>query len=162
MDAFFKKWQQLAFSIRGKGGTIYFIGNGASATMASHFSADMAKNAHIHTQVFFDLAMMTAIANDLSYEQVFSEPLSRRTKPHDMLVAISSSGSSPNVVRGILAAQEKRCTVVTLTAMAPDNKGRTLGDFNCYVPAASYGLAETCHAAILHYWMDSVNKGDEK
>ena len=73
------------------GNTLYLVGNGASASMASHMAADLDKNARVHTEVFTDPALITAIANDLDYTQVFSEPLRRRMSPGDMLVAISSS-----------------------------------------------------------------------
>jgi D-sedoheptulose 7-phosphate isomerase len=136
--------------------TVYLIGNGASASMASHFAADLAKNGHLHTQVFSDLSLITAISNDLGYEHVFAEPLRRRAQPQDMLVAISSSGNSPNLLKAVDVAHEKRLTVVTLSAMQPDNALRQLGDLNVYLGAKTYGLAETAHAAVLHHWMDQV------
>ena len=79
---------------------IYLIGNGASASMASHFAADLAKNADLHTQVFTDTSLMTAIANDLSYDMVFVAPLRRRLKAGDMVVAISSSGQLSQCAQG--------------------------------------------------------------
>lgn len=139
----------------GKAGNIaYFIGNGASAAMASHISADLAKNAYLHTRVFTDLSLITALANDLCYEEVFAEPLRRYLKKGDMLVAISSSGRSANIIRAAREAGNLGGIVVTLSAMKPDNPLRTLGTYNFYVPADTYGLAETSHAAILHFWVD--------
>ena len=122
--------------------------------MASHFAADLAKNAHLHTEVFSDLSLVTAIANDMGYEHVFSEPLSRRAQKGDMLIAISSSGRSPNVLAAVAVARAHRVTVVTLSGMHDDNPLRAAGDLNFYVPATSYGYAETCHSSILHHWMD--------
>ena len=124
--------------------------------MASHFAADVAKNAGIRTNVFTDTALMTALANDLCYEEVYAEQLRWNMKAGDMLVAISSSGNSPNIVRAVKTAQSLNGTVVTLSAMGEDNAIRKLGDLNFYVPAQTYGMAETAHAAILHYWMDIV------
>lgn len=122
--------------------------------MASHFSADLAKNARLHTQVFSDLSLITAISNDLGYEAVFSEPLRRRGQPGDLLVAISSSGRSANILRAVDTARGLGLCVVTLSAMSSDNPLRSKGDVNIYVAADSYGYAETCHAAILHHWLD--------
>jgi DNA-binding MurR/RpiR family transcriptional regulator len=124
--------------------------------MASHVAADLAKNAHVHTEVFSDLSLITAIANDLDYEEVFAEPLRRRMAEGDMLIAISSSGESPNVLRAVEEATRLGGLVVTLSAMRPTNHLRTRGALNLYVPADNYGLAESCHAAILHHWIDSV------
>ena len=73
-----------------------------------------------------------------------------------MLVAISSSGSSPNVLKVIVTAKECGMHVITLSAMRGDNPARSAGNINAYVSADTYGAAETCHAAILHHWMDSV------
>ena len=75
--------------------------------MASHFSADLAKNGNLHTQVFSDLSLITAISNDISYEQVFAVPLAKWAQKGDMLVAISSSGGSPNVLAGAKVATER-------------------------------------------------------
>ena len=155
-DVVFEKWKELTLKIRGNDKTVFFVGNGASASMASHFAADVAKNAGIRTNVFTDTALMTALANDLCYEEVYAEPLRWNMKAGDMLVAISSSGNSPNIVRAVKTAKKLNGTVVTLSAMGEDNAIRRLGDLNFYVPVQTYGLAETAHAAILHYWMDML------
>lgn len=136
--------------------TLFLLGNGASSSMASHFAADLAKNGHLHTQVFSDAALLTAIANDLGVLELFAEPLRRSATTGDLVLFISSSGASPNLLRAAEVAREIGCRLVTLTAMQPDNPLRQLGDLNGWVPASSYGLAETCHAAILHHWMDRV------
>ena len=156
-DTAYRIWQEHTIHIRTQRRTVYLIGNGASASMASHMAADLAKNAHVHTEVFSDLSLITAVANDLCYEEVFSEPLRRRMQPGDMLVAISSSGNSPNILRAVDTALDLKGQVTTLSAMKPENKLRTKGHLNFYVPADTYGMAESCHATILHYWMDRVS-----
>ena len=140
--------------VRSNNKTIYAAGNGASASIASHFAADLAKNGHIHTQVFSDLALITAVSNDIGYDQVFSEPLRRRGQPGDMLVLISSSGNSSNLLAAAETAKLLGVNIVTISAMNADNKLRKYGMLNAYVPAMSYGNAESIHAAILHYWID--------
>lgn len=156
VEAGFRDWLRLTRRLRRARGTIYLVGNGASASMASHMAADLAKNAHLHTQVFSDLSLITAISNDMGYEHVFSEPLLRRARPGDMLVAISSSGRSPNVLAAVKVARNLRVTVVTLSAMGARNPLRRAGRLNFYVPAPTYGYAESCHAVLLHHWMDTV------
>ncbi len=156
-DVAFWEWYEQTSLLRRNGNTVYIIGNGASASMASHIAADLFKNGGVRTDVFSDVALITAMANDLSYEDVFSEPLNMRMDKGDMLVAISSSGMSPNVIRACQLALERGGYVVTLSAMTKNNRLRTLGgDLNFYLPAMSYGLAETCHAALLHYWVDLI------
>jgi len=155
-DVAIHEWKELTLKIRVNDKTIFLVGNGASASMASHFAADVAKNAGIRTNVFTDTALITALANDLRYEDVYAEPLRWNMKAGDMLVAISSSGNSPNIVRAVKVAKSLNGTVITLSAMSEENSIRKLGDLNFYVPAQTYGIAETAHAAILHYWMDII------
>jgi len=149
---------QLSNELKRKKKTLYAIGNGASASMASHFSADLAKNGKIHTQVFSDLSLITAISNDLGYEEVFSEPLKRRGQKGDILVAISSSGNSENILNAVKIAKKLGLEIITLSSMSVKNTLRKSGDLNIYIPAKTYGDAETCHAAVLHYWIDLVIK----
>jgi D-sedoheptulose 7-phosphate isomerase len=154
IEAAFALWTDWTVQIRELKKTIFLIGNGASASMASHVAADLAKNAHVHTEVFTDLALITAIANDLAFQEIFSEPLKRRLVPGDMVVAISSSGRSVNILQAVETTRKLDGKVVTLSAMNSENPLRRLGDLNFYIPAQAYGMAETCHEAILHHWID--------
>jgi D-sedoheptulose 7-phosphate isomerase len=156
IDEAFTHWRDLALATANSANAVYIVGNGASASMASHFSADLAKNGCLHTQVFTDCSLMTAVANDLGYEQVFAEPLRRRGRNGDLLVAVSSSGRSPNVLLAAATARELGISVVTLTGKSTENPLKTAGDINFHVPAETYGMVETCHAALLHWWMDLV------
>lgn len=161
IDVAFGRWTDWTVQIRELKRTIFLIGNGASASMASHVAADLAKNAHVHTEVFTDLALITAIANDLSFQEIFSEPLKRRLVPGDMVVAISSSGRSANILQAVQTTKKLGGKVITLSAMQRNNPLHSLGDLNFYIPAPSYGMAETCHAAILHYWIDRTIQANQ-
>lgn len=155
-DDGFSRWAGWTREVHVSGNTVYFIGNGASASLASHFAADLAKNGHVHTQVFSDICLVTAVSNDISFEEVYAEPLRRRGKRGDLLIAISSSGRSTNILRCVEVARKIGITVVTLSAFSADNPLRTMGHLNAYIPATTYGEAETCHAAIMHCWMDMM------
>jgi D-sedoheptulose 7-phosphate isomerase len=150
----FRRWVALAHDGHARGQRIYFIGNGASAMMASHFAADACKNAGLSALAFNDASLLTAIGNDVSFEEVFALPLGRLARAGDLAIAISSSGNSPNIVRGIEAARTIGMQVVTLTGMRADNRARAAGDLNFYVPADRYGWVECAHQLILHYWLD--------
>lgn len=140
--------------VRDAQGTMHLAGNGASACMASHMSLDWTKNAHVRTTAHNDIAFLTALGNDLGYEHVFSEPLSWFARSGDMLVTISSSGNSPNILRAIAAARTLGLPVVTFTGLKPDNASRQCGDLNFYVKAWSYGVVENAHHVLLHAWLD--------
>ena len=149
-------WLSLTGRVKKADGAIYFIGNGASASMSSHMSLDVTKNGGIKSMAFNDSAFLTAISNDISYESVFSLPLEKFGASRDLLMAISSSGGSPNIVAAAKKAKQMGMSVVTLTGMKPDNPARSLGDLNIYVPAKTYGIVECCHQILVHCWLDRL------
>jgi D-sedoheptulose 7-phosphate isomerase len=148
-------WVAMTHATAERDGQLYIIGNGGSAGMASHMAADACKNGHLRALAFNDAAMLTATANDLAYDQVFALPLQRLARPGDLVIAISSSGNSPNIVRALEASRAIGLESITLTGMRPDNRARTLGDLNFYVDAHRYGWTESAHQIILHHWFDN-------
>lgn len=136
-------------------GVLHFIGNGASASIASHFGLDYFKAGEIRTNTFNDLSALTAFGNDISFEEVFSFPISRTLKEIDMLIAVSSSGNSPNIVKGLQAAKEQGSFLLTLSGMNCDNTIRTMGDINMYFPEMDYGPTECAHTIMLHHILDT-------
>ncbi|MCU1384391.1 MAG: hypothetical protein JWL71_3088 [Acidobacteria bacterium] len=150
----FGRWTQWTQDGHARGQHLYLIGNGASAMMASHFAADACKNATLSAMAFNDPALLTATANDVAFDQVFALPLNRLARPGDMLIAISSSGNSANILRALETAKSMAIRAVTLTGMADDNHARALGDLNFYVPSRRYGWIECAHQLMLHYWLD--------
>lgn len=150
----FARWVAMTRAADERGRSLYFIGNGGSAGMASHMATDACKNGRLRALALNDPTWITAAANDLAYDQVFALGLERLAAAGDLLVAVSSSGNSPNIVKGLEVARVKGLDTVTLSAMRPDNRARSLGDLNFYVPVGRYGWAETAHQAILHHWFD--------
>lgn len=136
------------------GKRILFIGNGGSAGIASHMTIDFAKNGNLRSLCFNDPAALTCLGNDLGYENVFSKQIEIHAVKDDLLVAISSSGRSPNILNAAKAARRLGCKVVTLSGFSPDNPLRTLGDVNCYVASDQYGFVELMHMTILHAVLD--------
>ena len=141
-----------------KGGRLFFIGNGASASIASHQAVDFWKNTRIPALSFNDAALLTCISNDYGYAHVFEKPVELFMTPRDVLVAISSSGESQNIVNAALAARRRKSKILTLTGFRPSNRLKQLGDFNFHVPAAEYGFVEVSHHAILHCMQDMISK----
>lgn len=149
-----EQWCSYTKNLADKDNTIYFIGNGASAMMASHMAADGSKNAKFKALAFNDAAFLTAVSNDECYEQSFATPLARFARAEDMLISISSSGNSPNILKAIDVARKIGLLIITLSGMSEDNQSRKLGDLNFYVPATTYGITECSHQVILHCWLD--------
>ena len=147
-------WVAMTRATQQRDAHLYIIGNGGSAGMASHMAADAAKNGRLRALAFNDPCLLTATGNDIAYDQVFSLPLERLARAGDLLIAISSSGNSPNIVRALEVARRLDVGTVTLSSMRADNRARALGDLNFYVPLPRYGWAESAHQVILHYWFD--------
>jgi D-sedoheptulose 7-phosphate isomerase len=150
----FARWVAMTRTLHEGSGQLFIIGNGGSAGMASHMAADACKNGHLRAMALNDVALLTATANDLAYDQVFSLPLERLARAGDLVIAISSSGNSPNILRAVEAARSIPAEIVTLTGKGADNRARTCGDLNFYVPSPRYGWVECAHQLILHYWLD--------
>lgn len=150
----FGRWVATTHDLQTRGQHVYLIGNGASAAMASHFAADACKNGGLRAQAFNDGVLLTCTGNDLAFDQVFALPLTRFAQAGDMLVAISSSGASANILRALERALEMQLYVVTVSGKGADNPSRTFGDLNFHMPAARYGWIESGHHVVLHYWLD--------
>lgn len=139
-------------------GIVYVIGNGGSSGIASHFSNDLMKALGIGSQTLFDSNLMTCLSNDFGYENVFSYPLRKLLKPDDLLVAISSSGKSKNILKASEVAISCKAPIITLTGFLAENPLRSMGDLNFWVPREDYGLVESAHFFLLHTIIDLWNK----
>jgi D-sedoheptulose 7-phosphate isomerase len=138
------------------GGKFFFIGNGGSASIASHMAADFLKNAGISAMAFNDSSSITCISNDLGYKYVFAKPIEMLAETRDVLIAISSSGKSDNILLGVESARAKNASVITLSGFDKGNPLRKMGKINFYVPSSSYGHVEIAHLSICHCLVDMV------
>ena len=135
-----------------------FIGNGASAAIASHMSTDFWKNGGIRAIAFNDSSVLTCISNDYGTPYLFEKPIEMFADKGDVLFAISSSGKSENILRGVQAAKSTGGHVITLSGFGPDNPLSKLGDITFYVPAQEYGPVEILHHSICHCILDTIMK----
>ena len=138
-----------------RGGKAVLIGNGGSAAIASHLATDMWKNGKLEAVTFNDPSLLTCLSNDCGYEDVFAIALDRFARQVDTVVAISSSGRSPNILNGVEAARRIGCQVVTFSGFDEGNPLRTLGDVNLYLSSHTYGIVEAGHLALLHAMLDA-------
>ena len=150
----------MTMDIKAQNKQIFFIGNGASSTMASHIATDLSKNGELACRTFTDAALLTAMANDNGVSSMFADPLARHAKEGDLLVAISSSGASPNIICAVEMAKLLGVTVVGFSAMSETNPLRQKSDLSFYINTDSYGFAETAHSALLHHWVDLIVEED--
>lgn len=139
---------------------LFFIGNGGSSAIASHMTADFMKNGGMNTYSLYDNAVTTCMGNDYGYEYIFSRPLEFLVRENDLLVAISSSGNSKNIINAIETVKTKKAEVITFTGFDADNKAKQLGDINVYVPSSQYGMVESIHNLILQQIVDMIMERD--
>ena len=150
----FERWVAMTHAAHMGGQSVFLIGNGASAALASHFAADACKNGGLRARAFDDPSLLAATGNDETFGQVFALPLARFGQPGDVLISISSSGRSPNILRALEQARAMQLRIVTLSGRGSDNPSRSFGDVSFYVPCDRYGWIESAHQVILHYWLD--------
>lgn len=135
---------------------IYIVGNGGSAAIASHMAEDYTKNGGIPMLAFNDAPMLTCFANDMGYENVFSSAIGYYAELNDVVIAISSSGRSQNILNAVKEANIKGCKVITFSGFKPSNPLREMGDINFYIPDENYGNVEICHLSLLHCMLDFI------
>ncbi|HCI04391.1 TPA: phosphoheptose isomerase [Patescibacteria group bacterium] len=125
-------------------GTLWFVGNGGSASIAGHQVTDFIRNG-FKAMSPMDYSLITCMANDCGYEQVFSESLNILMEKTDLLITISSSGQSKNILNAAEIATKKGCEIITMSGFKFDNPLRKMGSVNFYAPSNSYRTVESAH-----------------
>jgi len=141
---------------RDAGGRVVFIGNGGSAGIASHLASDLAKAGGIGAVCFSDASQITCLANDYGFENWIAHALRLSCRRGDSLVAISSSGRSPNILNAVAAARRFEMKVVTLSGMDAENPLRRQGDANLWLDSKAYNIVESAHQFWLMMVLDSL------
>jgi D-sedoheptulose 7-phosphate isomerase len=138
------------------GGSVQVIGNGGSAAIADHLCCDWTKGTHVQGHptiksysMTSNVALYSAIANDYGFEKVFSTQIGFNAHKGDLLIAISSSGNSPNILAGVEEAKRIGLKSISLSGFS-GGKLKTACDVSLYVAANNYGVVEDAHQAIMH------------
>lgn len=145
---------QLLTDTRNKTGSVYIIGNGGSAAVASHAVTDFFNIGGLRAMTLHDSSTLTCFSNDYGYEHAFSRRAERLLTKRDVLVAISSSGQSPNIRNTCDAAARREAAVITLSGFKADNPLRSMGNINYWLDSNDYGMVEIGHLFLLHYVAD--------
>jgi D-sedoheptulose 7-phosphate isomerase len=146
----------LLVGLREEGGMLYVVGNGGSASVASHAVTDFLNVGKLRATTVHDSSLITCMANDFGYEAAYARILSILAKPSDVLVAISSSGRSPNIVNAVNAFRNQGGVAITLSGFSSDNPLRGLGHYNIWLDSADYGSVEIGHQFVLHNLADRL------
>ncbi len=145
---------EMIVSLAGTSRKVMLIGNGGSAALVSHTQNDLCASVGIRAMVFNEASLLTALTNDYGYATAFKRLVDLWADPADLLIAVSSSGKSENILQAVQAAIERGCQVITFSGFLSSNPLRTFGDLNFYVASDVYGLVETSHMALMHALTD--------
>ena len=134
------------------GNKVIFLGNGGSAAIASHCAVDLTKNAKIRAISFNEADLITCFANDYGYEEWMAKAVEFYGDEGDVVILISSSGQSENVLRAAEKAKQKGIKVITFSGFKADNPLRQLGSINFWVDCQAYNVVEMTH----HIWILAI------
>ncbi len=139
-----------------RGAGVFSCGNGGSAAIANHLQCDHLKTVRTGTglaprvvSLSANVELLTAIANDIGYEDAFTYQLQSQSGPGDVLVAVSSSGRSPNIVRALTWARHHGLRTIALTGF-DGGDARAVAEVAIHVEATNYGIIEDLHQAVMH------------
>lgn len=146
---------------------VFVCGNGGSLTMSDHFHCDHAKGTHYDAllrpkiEPLTSGSILTAIANDIGYEDVFSFQLSMKACSGDILVAISASGNSPNIISAIKKAKDLNMSVIAFVGFNGGEAAK-LADMVLHVKENNYGIIEDCHQCLMHILAQHIREKNSK
>ncbi len=152
----FLEMKQDVETVHKNGGKTMIMGNGGSASIASHVAVDFSKNAKIRMVNFNEADLITCLANDYGYEHWMTKAIELYGDDGDQVILISSSGKSPNVVNAAKTAQEKEYKVITFTGFDENNPLKSSGDLNFWVNSRAYNIVEMIHQIWLLAVCDAV------
>ena len=138
---------------------VIIIGNGGSAAIASHFAIDLCKNTSLISQCFNDSSLITCLANDYGYENWTKKAIDFYGEKGDVLLAISSSGNSKNILNACKEAKKKKfSSIITFSGFSGDNKLRKMGNINMWVDSSVYNIVENIHQIWLLSAIDFIKE----
>ena len=145
-----------------KNGKVYIVGNGGSASIASHVSVDMAKIARIPSSTFNNSNLITCFANDYGYENWVTEAIKAYMQKNDFIILISNSGKSKNIVNAAKYCKKKSINLITLSGFKKNNPLSKYGKVNFHIESVQYNFVEMSHHIILVYLVDFFAKSKLK
>jgi D-sedoheptulose 7-phosphate isomerase len=155
-EIMFKGVNEILLKVKKNDGRIYFLGNGASAAFANHMALDFSKNGKIMARSLSDSAMLTALANDYSFNSAMTEFLKiESVNCNDFVITISSSGNSGNIINSLDYCRSNNVETLALSGLKNDNKSIELSKNSIYVPMKTYGIVECVHQIFLHLILDN-------
>ena len=145
-------FEELALKTKENDSKIIFAGNGASASISSHGAVDFSKQGKIRAITFNEANLITCLSNDYGYEIWVSEAIKLYANTRDLIVLISVSGESENLIKAAELSKEIGLTTITFTGRSKNNSLSKLGDISFWVDSHAYNIVECIHMI----WITSV------
>ena len=146
------EFKEACIKIKTNNNKLIMAGNGASATIVSHAATDFTKQTKTRALSLSDISLVTAYSNDYGYENWVSEAINSYYTEGDIIVLISSSGTSKNIVNAAMKAKKLGLTVVTFSGFSENNPLKQIGDINFWLPSKAYNIIENTHSI----WITTV------
>ena len=140
-------------------GSLFFFANGGSVGIAEHCSIDYFKIGGFRTEGTLSPAFLTCLSNDFGYSVTIEKYVDRMVREADVCVFISSSGESPNIINGVMAAKGKGCKTIGLSGFNERNRLSELADLSFWVDSDKYNIIENAHQILLLYILDVIVDG---
>ena len=145
--------KKILINVKKNKSKILIFGNGGSAAIASHFSVDLTKNTKIRCANFNEADLLTCFSNDYGYEKWVAKAIEFYADSRDVVIFISSSGKSKNMLNGVLSAKKKKISkIITFTGGARNNPLSKKGHINLWVNSKVYNYIENIH----QFWLLSI------
>lgn len=157
LDEAFKQSVEKLKQVKANRNYVYLIGNGGSSGIVSHGGIDFLNACGFKAQALTDNSLLTCMANDYGYENVFAQPFKTLIEKGDIVIAISSSGKSENIVNACKVARQAGANLITFSGFKSDNPLRKEGDFNFWLDSPNYGIVEIGHSLLLHHIVDQLS-----
>ena len=154
-EFFFDLINDILLEIQKNKNRLFLFGNGASSAFANHMALDFSKNGKILSRSLSDSALLTALSNDYSFDEAMLEYLKIESPAkEDLIITISSSGNSRNIVEVLKYCKSESIPTLALSGLSQDNQSIKLSDYSIYVPMKTYGMVECIHQVFLHLILD--------
>lgn len=161
MDAGLQYCIDLLQAKKNEDAQVFLIGNGGSAAIVSHIRNDLVNKGSVRAHILHEPALLTCMSNDYGYNSAFANMLKHLARKNDLLICVSSSGKSQNMLSAVEQAKSIEMNSITLTGFSDDNPLRQFGDINIWTPSFDYGEVEVAHLFILHYLADALAKKND-
>lgn len=136
--------------------SIYIMGNGGSSAIADHMAIDFTKNAGLKAYSISGAPAITTFANDFGYENMFKKALEHYCENGDVIIAISGTGTSKNILNACDYAKNNNMKVISFSGFKKNNPLSSKGDINFWVDSKAFGYLEIIHNLLIHYLCDAI------